>query len=172
MKSWYSWGEWPASKLCSRQGGSYRFRNSALQRFERMNFYLLNATSRNLHRRLHPTPTKMVWPRPPTRSRASSTMVERPEFSSARAAPRPAAPAPMMVTSVSEGKDISWRVASRIQQTILRINVSVRHSLLAIRLYATASLAFSARLRSLASRNFLRSRIDFGVTSTSSSSSI
>ena len=38
--------------------------------------------------------------------------------------------------------------------------------------YATACLAFSARLRSLASRNFLRSRIDFGVTSTSSSSSI
>ena len=38
--------------------------------------------------------------------------------------------------------------------------------------YATASLAFSARLRSLASRNFLRRRIDFGVTSTSSSSSI
>ncbi len=38
--------------------------------------------------------------------------------------------------------------------------------------YATASLAFSALLRSLASRNFLRSRIDFGVTSTSSSSSI
>ena len=35
-----------------------------------------------------------------------------------------------------------------------------------------ACLAFSARLRSLASRNFLRSRIDFGVTSTSSSSSI
>src|ERR1700738_3078592 len=38
--------------------------------------------------------------------------------------------------------------------------------------YATASLAFTARLRSLASSNFLRSRIDFGVTSTSSSSSI
>ena len=38
--------------------------------------------------------------------------------------------------------------------------------------YATSCLLFSARLRSLASRNFLRSRIDFGVTSTSSSSSI
>src|SRR5581483_10615681 len=34
--------------------------------------------------------------------------------------------------------------------------------------HATAWRAFSARLRSLASRNFLRSRIDFGVTSTSS----
>src|SRR5947209_8854688 len=40
------------------------------------------------------------------------------------------------------------------------------------RLYATSCLLFSARLRSLASRNFLRKRIDFGVTSTSSSSSI
>ena len=38
--------------------------------------------------------------------------------------------------------------------------------------YATACLVFSARLRSLASRCRLRRRIDFGVISTSSSSSI
>ena len=37
---------------------------------------------------------------------------------------------------------------------------------------AMASLLRSARLRSLGSSSFLRSRIDFGVTSTSSSSSI
>ena len=37
---------------------------------------------------------------------------------------------------------------------------------------ASASAAFSARLRALESSSFLRSRIDFGVTSTSSSSSI
>ena len=48
----------------------------------------------------------MVWARPPTRSRASSTMTERPESFSAWAAPRPAAPAPMMATSTSEGRDM------------------------------------------------------------------
>ena len=57
--------------------------------------------------------------RPPTRSRASSTITERPEFSSARAAPRPAAPAPMMATSTSEGRDMKkanseWRIANRV----------------------------------------------------------
>src|SRR4051794_37985646 len=52
-----------------------------------------------------------VWPRPPTRSRASSTMTESPECFSACAAPRPAAPAPMMATSTSEGKDMARSVS-------------------------------------------------------------
>src|SRR5205085_6349893 len=47
-----------------------------------------------------------VYPRPPTRSRASSAIVERPESFSALVAPRPAAPAPMMATSTSEGRDM------------------------------------------------------------------
>src|SRR5260370_895975 len=56
-----------------------------------------------------------------------------------------------------------WRVANsewRMERHLY--GCSTRYSLLLIRYspaHATASLAFSARLRSLASRNFLRSRI-------------
>src|SRR6202035_885465 len=53
----------------------------------------------------------MVYPRPRTRLRASSTITERPEAFSAFAAPRPAAPAPMMAMSTSEGRDMQLALA-------------------------------------------------------------
>src|SRR6478735_3042302 len=84
----------------------------------------------------------MVWARPPARSRASSTMVERPESFNAFAAPRPAAP--MMATLMSEGRDMrgrmvsgEWRVGyskrggaetPSICYSLLAIRLFIRHS--------------------------------------------
>src|SRR5205085_12704238 len=73
----------------------------------------------------------------------------------------------------THGANGELRMANSVSETSPPANAPIRYSLFATRVaYATASRAFSARLRSLASRNFLRRRIDFGVTSTSSSSSI
>ena len=183
----------------ARAGGSCRFRNSAVRRCRRSEFLSAECSQPQPRSKVMSGAAMMVWARPPTRSRASSTMMERPEFSSACAAPRPAAPAPMMATSTSEGRDMDsclyhrhvracsaarmharhLRDSGSIRVLVLRhdpdmtISIAGRPAMRDMALaYATASLAFSARLRSLASRNFLRSRIDFGVTSTSSSSSI
>jgi len=45
-------------------------------------------------------PSRMVWMRPPVRDAASSTVTDRPASARARAAVRPAMPAPMMTTSL------------------------------------------------------------------------
>src|SRR5258708_1426366 len=112
MKSRRSGNGNPVSKLCSRHGGRVlsisKFNCSAILTNE---FLSTECSQPQPRSKMISDAAMMVWPRPPTRSRASSTIVERPEFSSARAAPRPAAPAPMMATSTSEGRDMRSALA-------------------------------------------------------------
>src|SRR5580698_8242415 len=107
MKSIRSASGKPVSKLCSRQGGRVlsisKFSFSAMPTKE---FSSAECSQPQPRSKVTLGAAMMVWPRPPTRSRASSTITDRPESFSACAAPRPAAPAPMMATSMEEGRDV------------------------------------------------------------------
>src|SRR5262249_36607870 len=94
----------------------------------------------------------MVWARPPTRSRASSTMKESDESFSACAAPRPAAPAPMIATSIEERRDMKERIVSGEQRIAYRKPAPARtpYSLLTIRYSLASCDRFLRLLRALA----------------------